>query len=245
VTGAGWADRALWTDDDVAVLAFKRVIYLTSVDPGALREDFASRLIRLRLTGIPDTARRTEAEISSAWEQAHPVVLAGLLDLAVMVAARVPHVRMAGMPRMADFARLLTALDAVAGTTGMARYTEAMEDLLSDVIDSDPVAVAVRDGIISPWSGTTSQLLSYLMQPFLAHSKGKAARYFPKDWPRSPQALTARLRRAEPALRKLGWSIEHAKGTHGRRTVTITPPPSSGWDELAELADPCTGGDDE
>src|SRR5205823_139858 len=117
--------------------------------------DFASRLIRIRLGEITDAARRTEADVARAWAKAHPAVLAGLLDLAVDVLKELPRVQMAGMPRMADFARVLAALDTVAGTSGMARYTEAMEDLLTDVIDSDPLAVAVRDGITAPWKGTT------------------------------------------------------------------------------------------
>jgi hypothetical protein len=244
VTGQGWADRALYSDDDVAVLSFRRVIYLTSVDPGGLREDFASRLIRIRLNEIADADRRTEADVAAAWQAAHPVVLAGLLDLAAGVLAVLPDVQMDGMPRMADFARLLTALDGVAGTSGMARYTEAMEDLLTDVLDSDPVAVAVRDGITEPWKGTTKQLLDKLMAPFLARSKRQAPRYFPRDFPRSPMAMSARLRRAEPALRKLGWKVEHSRGTKGRRYVSITPPPAD-FEVMWDLADHDGSGDDD
>jgi hypothetical protein len=45
--------------------------------------------------------------------EAHPVALGGLLDLTAAVLARLPDVRLDRRPRMADYARVLAAVDQV------------------------------------------------------------------------------------------------------------------------------------
>ncbi|MGE5762468.1 MAG: hypothetical protein ACM3ZF_00810 [Mycobacterium leprae] len=52
VTGDGLVRRALYTDSDVSVLAFRRVVALTSVDPGPLAGDLSDRLLRVELHTI-------------------------------------------------------------------------------------------------------------------------------------------------------------------------------------------------
>ena len=61
VTGDGIVDRALYSDDDVVVLEFRRVLAMTTIDAGALAGDLAERLLTIELHTIPDRERREEA----------------------------------------------------------------------------------------------------------------------------------------------------------------------------------------
>ncbi len=118
-TGDGLVKRKLYSDGDLAVLAFRRVVLLTSIDPGALRGDVGERLMMVDLEKIPDADRRTEQEIDALLVARSAAVARRLLDALAAVLAKLPEVRPPRLPRMADFAAVLAAADA-AGITDRA-----------------------------------------------------------------------------------------------------------------------------
>jgi predicted DNA-binding transcriptional regulator AlpA len=65
VTGDGIVDRALYSDDDVAVLSFRRCLLMTSIDAGQLAGDLAERLLPIDLDRLHPDQRRTDAEINA------------------------------------------------------------------------------------------------------------------------------------------------------------------------------------
>jgi len=81
VTGDGNVERALYTDDDVTVLSFRRAIMMTSIDAGHVEGDLAERLLMVELQPVADGDRRTDAELNAAYLDAWPSILAALLDL--------------------------------------------------------------------------------------------------------------------------------------------------------------------
>lgn len=81
VTGDGMVRRRLYQNDGIAVLAFRRVVLLTAIDPGALRGDLADRLLLLDLDRIPPERRRLDADLDAAFTRAHPRLLGALCDL--------------------------------------------------------------------------------------------------------------------------------------------------------------------
>lgn len=227
VTGDGIVDRALYTDDDVMVLAFRRVIALTAIDAGALRGDLAERLLPVELRRIPDTSRRREAEILSAFDNVRPEILGALLSLLGDVLRVISNVRLTSWPRMADFARVLAALDEVTGWKTTTTYADSATDIAETVIDSDPFAVAIRDLVETrEWTGTTSELLA-------AITPERA----PRRWPRTVQAASGALRRVVPALAQVGVQVTFGRGAKGRRSVTIIPAPDKEW-ECTSTASP-------
>jgi hypothetical protein len=143
VTGDGIVERALHTDDDINILTFRRCIALTSIDAGRLAGDLAERLLTVELARIPTGSRRPDAEIAARYAQAQPGVLGALLDLTAQVLAALPGVRLAALPRMADFARVLDALDRTQGWTTLADYGEAAAEANRAVLESSPVAQAI------------------------------------------------------------------------------------------------------
>jgi hypothetical protein len=85
------------------------------------------------------------------------------------------------------------------------------------VIESDAVAMAVQSftAARAEWTGTAAELL-----PLLAAMAGEAAAGG-KTWPQTPRALSGRLRRAAPALRRAGIGIEFGERTAAARRITL------------------------
>jgi hypothetical protein len=91
-------------------------------------------------------------------------VLGAVLDLTSGVLAALPTVRLAELPRMADFARILAALDHTCGWTTLDDCTAAVQEANRAGLDGDPVADAVLAlvGEHGQWAGTASELLAHI-----------------------------------------------------------------------------------
>lgn len=213
VTGDGLLRRQLYTDADVSVLAFRRVVALTSVDPGRLNGDLADRLLTVELERIADSSRASEEDLEAAWAKIHPEALGGLLHLVAQVLAVLPTVRRTRLPRMADYARVVLAVDAVLGTEAYDAYTSMAGKTAENVAEGDSVSIAIRERITSPWTGTVSELLELLTAERPA-----------KDWPATPQGMGGRLLRAAPSLRALGWTVDRKPRQGSSRPWEIAPP---------------------
>jgi hypothetical protein len=205
-TGDGDVRRRLYTDGDLHVIAFRRVPVINGIDLGALRGDLADRLVHLALDRIPDDKRRRDEEMTAQWREAHPEVLGALLDLAVQVLAVLPSITLDRSPRMADFARVLAAVDKVNGTDGLATYLGLRAELAEDAATSDPVLVALAQKVTKPFRGTSAELLN-LITPCDEEGRVLVGNRLPKDWPSSARSLTATLTRQAPTLRQLGWLV--------------------------------------
>lgn len=217
VTGDGWIRRTLYTDRGLSVLSFRRVVVLTSIDAGALRGDLAERLLVADLERIDPSQRLTEAELHARYEAARPRLLGSLLDLVAAVLDALPRVTTRELPRMADFARVLAALDLVDGTDGVALdlFSQQAGRLAHDVIESDPVAVAIvslAEGSQDGWRGTAGELLGRITPERAPHG-----------WPKSPRGLAARLKRLRPALARIGVEVRLGqRGTDKLRERLVT-----------------------
>lgn len=202
VTGDGVVRRKLYTDGDLAVLSFRRCIMLTSIDPGALRGDLGDRLLRIELHRIPDNARRTETELERQCTGIDGRCLGALLSAVAATLAALPYVHLETMPRMADFAKVLAALDRacpeLTGGRALALFTKQRSDIAVEVVDSDPVASAVVTLMQTNgcWEGSASELLEKLTPAVK-----------PKHWPETARSLAGRLKRIRPALLAVG--IQH------------------------------------
>jgi hypothetical protein len=225
VTGEGFVKRQLYTDGDVAVFAGRRAMILTSIDAGALRGDLADRLVTVELGPLADRRRREDAELDTAFTKAYPRLFGALLDELASMLAYLPAVRPPELPRMADYARILAALDDIHGTQGLATYLDSRSRLAVDVVDSDPVGAAIRRLAkrSGTWSGTEGELLDALTPEHL-----------PKSWPADATRLSGRLRRLAPALRTVGIDVDTHRA-NGHRVIRLSGTAS---DPAAALSDP-------
>lgn len=218
VTGDGQVRRALYTDGDLAVVSFRRAIALNTIDSGSLRGDLADRMLWIELERIGEHQRRPEAALSAAWEAAHPSIVAGLADLTAKVLELLPSIELAELPRMADFARVLAAVDQVLSSEGLAKFRAQKSELAANVIDGDLVAAAVRDLALAraTWEGSATDLLKLLTEVTFGERRP------PRSWPTSPQAMSGALTRMAPSLRAVGIGVEQLPRTKAGRRVRLS-----------------------
>jgi hypothetical protein len=223
VTGDGDVRRRLYTDGDLHVFAFRRCIILNAIDLGTLRGDLADRILPIHIPRIPDDRRFDEEDLWPAWEASRPAVFGALCDLAASVIQVLPSVRLESKPRMADFARVLAAVDRVQGTDGLARYLEKQKSLAGDSLEGDAFVDAMESNIATTFSGTSAELLA-LVTP------GDDGWRAPKGWPGNARAVTTLLHRQAPVLRKVGWIVDDDGGANHDNRIrwTVTPPEKAG-----------------
>ncbi|MFZ3558365.1 MULTISPECIES: ATP-binding protein [unclassified Streptomyces] len=205
VTGDGIVDRALYTDDDVVVLEFRRVLSMTTIDAGALAGDLAERLLTIELHTIPDRHRREEAELDAAYADAHAAVLASLFDLLSAVLRVLPDVQLIERPRMADFARVLAAVDMVQGWQTLDSYKATARDAVADILDGEPFAQAVVALVDRAGADGLTVTASELLERVAAPDR------LPKKWPKDPTRAGGQLKRLAPALRTIGIEVDDSK----------------------------------
>lgn len=199
-TGDGDVRRKLYTDGDYAVFAFRRCVIFNGIDVGAVAGDLADRTLPITLHLIPDGQRKNEKAFWADWSADHPRLLGAVLDLAAKVLARLPGIKLEKMPRMADYALILAAVDKELGTSAYARYADQAVSLAADGLAGDPFAVCIQSTITSSYTGTSGGLLE-LVTP--ADPDWRA----PKGWPKDARAVTGLMRRIAPAFRKIGWQV--------------------------------------
>ncbi|MHB1431394.1 MAG: hypothetical protein ACYCVZ_04685 [Streptosporangiaceae bacterium] len=228
VTGDGYVDRVLYSDDDVTVLAFRRVIILTSIDPGALAGDLAERLLVIELQPILDTDRRAESEVREAFADSRRAIAAALYGLLGQVLAKLPGLTLDRLPRMADFARVLAAIDEIQKWTTLGDYLSASTDIAADVLEGNAFASAIIDLMnrrpreadgAGTWTGTATDLLKAVVTPEKP----------PKDWPKDATRAGGQLTRAAKALREIGIDVRQTKSTDRNRTRQYTITVTADW----------------
>ena len=221
VTGDGDVRRKLYTDGEHSVFAFRRCVCLNGIDLGAIRGDLAERMLPINLERISESRRLTEDDLWSLWRHNHPKILGAVLDLASRVLSVLHSVEMATKPRMADFARIVAAVDVVEGSVGLKHYLTKQGSLAADSLTGDPFILAVME--LRYFEGTSAELLQRV-------TPEKPPRY----WPGSPRTVTTRLRRYAPAMTRTGWRIVSDEGQNHDKVLrwSISPP------EISSISDP-------
>jgi len=204
--GAGFAVRSLFTDDDEVLFGGARPIVLSGIEDFVTRPDLADRTVAITLEEVGEEQRRRKGALLREFEEAQPLILGALLNALACGLRRVPDIRLAKLPRLADFATWATACEAACFHDGafMAAFTRNREEAIRTVLEADVVATAVLQfmDIRESWEGTATELLGDL-----AAIVGEAATK-KKTWPPAANALSGRLRRAAPFLRKRGIGVE-------------------------------------
>ena len=122
--------------------SFQRVIALTTI---AIKHDLAGDLADRILLVEPEVIdkRRTEADVTAARAAALPGALGAILDLVAGVLRELPGTAVDNAPRMADFAKVLAALDTVTGWDTLASYRAKVASLALSLIEGNTFAYAI------------------------------------------------------------------------------------------------------
>ena len=224
-TGGGYAIRKNYTDNEETLFNTQAPVILNGIGEIATRSDLLSRALMITCPPIPDTARRAEKAFWEDFKAAAPRLLGAVLDALAGALAKQREVQLAGLPRMADFAILATAA-ARAGAFDEAAFWRAYDDNRENAhaiaLEASPVAQAVfdllADQVAGWWKGTPSELLAELRR----HASDEALRS--RAWPGTPRALTAILTRLAPNLRAIGYDVDLAGKSNGKRITRLRAP---------------------
>ena len=236
VTGDAVLQRVLHSDEDIMVFSFQRVIAITTI---AIRHDLAGDLADRMLLVEPEVLehRLTEEQVRRAREAALPGALGAVLDLAAGVLRELPAVTVDNAPRMADFARILAALDKVTGWDTLGAYRAKVTAMSLSLIEGSTLARAIFRLATCPgpggrpptrWEGTATELLDTLKR--ICHDAGLPA----AELAAGERMLGQKVREIAPALRRGGVDVRPGARAKNRRPLIIqkittdpgTSPPS-------------------
>jgi hypothetical protein len=203
-TGVNFGARQLYTDGEEAILGAKAPAMMNGIDTLSNRGDLLDRTIINDLPRIKKEERIREKTILADFEKIRPQLLGLFLDATATGLKRKDEIDDSNLPRMADFSAWVIACEpSLPWKAGefMQEYLHAIEDALTNVVESDQVARAVYELALEygqtntkdAFSGTATELLDLLnirkhIDPLRP----------PKGWPRTPNTLSSRLRRVAP-----------------------------------------------
>ncbi len=208
VTGGGLSKRELYTDSDEHVLDCKRPVIINGIEELATRSDLLDRSLMVELPVISETDRMDEKAFWERFDAAAPKILGALCDAVACALQRLDSVKLERTPRMADFAKWVTAAEPALGW----KHGSFIEAYSANRVQSNDIAI--ESASIGPYicaiadkgfEGTPAELLAKVTS--LA---GEAAKS--KSFPKSAQALTTSLKRLGPNLRRRGYIYERSTG---------------------------------
>lgn len=247
-TGAGFSTRQLYTDDEELTLNARRPVMLNGIGAIVTRSDLLDRALIVSLEPVSNGLRREEEELWAAFHAAQPLILGALLQAVSSAIARRRSVRLDSLPRMADFARWVTAAEPALGWPDgsfLRSYYLNRGAAHELAIEADPVAAGVVEFMSDrpEWEGTPSTLLQ-LLTALVGETQAKQ-----KTWPKAAHVLSNRMQRIAPNLRAVGIDIDVSRDSK-RRTVKLckqaspASPRSDAEDETRDAAGNANDGRD-
>lgn len=238
-TGGGFVTRELHSDTREVVITARRPQLLNGITEVIGREDLADRSIVINLLPIPDSSRRSESELLAEFRQARPGILGALLDGLSSAMANQATTRIERLPRLADFAILATAAEPGLGFDSgsfLAAYRKNREQTAALIVESDTIAIAVRDLTASCgcWRGSAGELLTVLTD------RVPDATRVQRDWPNDAVKLGLRLRRLAPALERVGVELTQQRLGRERKRIWILTDKQAGERPAPDPADDAT-----
>jgi len=217
-TGGGFATRELYSDAEEIIINVKRPQCLNGIDDLANRDDLRDRSVIVNLPVIPDNQRKDEKNFWQRFDDTCPRILGALLRVVGFAYANVHKTKLDSLPRMADFAKWMTAAEPALGWepgTFMSAYSDNRAAAVELGIESSPVGQAVRNFVdeTEDWMGTATDLLAKLDKCTTEKIRKS------KAWPTTPRALSNRLRRLSPTLRAIGIDLDYEREGHTRRRL--------------------------
>ena len=177
--------------------------------------DLASRFLMLELPVLEPTNRRSEKEMTDAFNEAKPRIFTGLLKLISQVFGVLDGIEVIHKERMLDFSKWIAAVEKAQGLEAGLLQNAYHQILVESQIDSvmgDQLASAVYQSVTitkkDSWSGTANELLSYLETSMTIDCGDTRS----NKWPKNAIALSKRLRIAKAGLLVQGIEVTFTRG---------------------------------
>ncbi|HEX7312315.1 MAG TPA: DUF3854 domain-containing protein [Pyrinomonadaceae bacterium] len=222
-TGGGLSTRELYSDDEETLFEALRPVIINGIEDLATRGDLLSRAVVLYLPPLKSNTRLKEADLWREFERARPSICGALYDAVSTALRRVESVRLADLPRMADFAAWAVAAEPAFGVsagTFMEAYAANRATANTTALDDSPLSEAVIKLLEAQpkpyWSGRASELLEELRR------QASEQTLRDKGWPKAPNTLTNKLRRLASSLRAVGVECRESRtGRERARIITL------------------------
>ncbi len=226
VTGEGISRRQLFSDDEDVIYQFRRCVCLNGIHLST-RPDLLDRAVHFALERLPGEQVRDEASVAAQFESLRPELLGGLFDALAGAMKAKPALRIAALPRMADFACWAAAAAVPLGIGADAflkLYAENIQELHEEAVGESPLAVAVVEFMAGRlrWQGTPTDLLAALHGSAKAGNKGFGA----TGLPRGASVLTRQLNLMRTNLSQMGITVETGKSSDSRREIRLRKGPA-------------------
>lgn len=150
---------------------------------------------------VSEENRKSELEFWQAFETVRPQILGALLDVIIVAVRNLPNVKLAELPRMADFLLWITAAEEGLGWkpgTFQRAYRLNRTTANDIVIEASMVALAIRRLLEKQeaWEGTATELKDQLEQdPSEEDRKKRAARKMRWCFPIRSGVLRQKIRK--------------------------------------------------
>jgi hypothetical protein len=222
-TGGGFATRRLYSDDEEKLFEAMRPVLLNGIDLGVDRGDLLDRAIVLSLPVISSSKRETEATFWLRFEEARPRILGSLYDLLAYGLRQHHRVKPPpNLPRMADFASFITAIEPALGWaegTFLDVYSRNLSESNAVALEDSSLAEPiVRIADAGPWEGTATDLRSKLLHESLQDGEGVQ-----RSYPSTAKETANVVRRLAPSLAQIGVEVQFKRsaGNDSKRIITI------------------------
>ena len=214
-TGGGMSTREHYTNGEEFVINAQRPVIINSIVDVATRPDLLDRAVVIELEPIPENERRDETEFWGEFDSKRPQILGSLFEAVSCALRRLPEIKRANKPRMADFAKWVTAAEPslkVPDGKFISVYQGNLHEASGALLDSVVAQAVIKlvDTALA-WEGSPTQLYTTLS----AKVGGQQ-----ELWPGSAAKLTGELLRIAPVLRKVGYRYENRRAS-GRRLVRL------------------------
>jgi hypothetical protein len=214
-TGAGFATRKLYTDDEEVVFEVQRPVIINSIGETATKSDLLDRGLILQLPYVADEERLDERELRAKFDAISGAVLGALLAALSSALKGYSSVELTSKPRMADFAKWGCVAASALGWDQekfLAAYKSNREIAQSTAREassglSDLLVSLLKDK--DEWEGLASSLLGIL------RSRATEEQVRSKGFPKTSVALGKALTRIAPAMRTTGIAIDRKHSDNG------------------------------
>lgn len=223
-TGGAISSRTLYTNDGQSVMRLHVAMVLNGIHPFISQSDLAQRCLPITLKPLSPSARVSEKQLISNFQNDLPVIQRGLYNLIASIMKHLPDAEVLYPERMLDFSHWLAALemalDHPKDKLGVIQqhYSEALKQGQLSSLQDNLLGATLIDFVESlgnnGWSGSPTKLHKDLTDQVLPTTAKS------RDWPQNPIALSKRLHPLQPALLSQNINLSFTRGKS--RTITIS-----------------------
>lgn len=215
-TGAAFAKRKLYSDDDVHILTSCIPFIINGIGEFVYRPDLLERSIIVSLPTMPENSRRGLDQIFTELDSALPGILGSLYTLIAVALRNEADVTRPTNIRMADAAAWLAAAEPGTGLppgTLLSAIVQSQEQSVIDRIRENSLVISLEAVIAN---GSYEGRMGDLYQVVRA-----AVDRPDRSFPRTAAHLSNHLQRLKPAMAKIGIFVELERRDREGRSVRI------------------------